>query len=144
MASAANIVRDQWFQWVKSLSRRSPTAGCRRRWADCIEELFESRLGVSRWNRLRVPASNLQAARESLEAIGEALRDPHVSMERAALAEVIRFVCDPTGVLYQGSAVSARWEALRIERLVWLPERINTSPEIPTLQERSPQMTQSG
>ncbi len=87
----------------------------------------------------------MQAARESLKAIGAALRDPQVAIDQPTLTGVIKFVCDPTGILYQGSPTSAQWEALRIERLIWLTECTNaTSAEISAVPERSPQMTQSG
>ncbi len=133
------------FPRLISLVHGIPTARRRRRWAACIDELFVPRLGVSGRGRLRIPEPNLQAARESLTAIGAALREPHVAIDQSTLTSVITFVCDPTGVLYQGSPTAAHWEALRIERLVWLTERANApSAEISAVQERSPQMTQFG
>lgn len=130
---------------LKSLGRRVPTSGRRRRWANCIDDLLVPRLGVSGRGRLCVPEPNLQAARESLSAIGAALRDPQVAIDQPTLTGVIKFVCDPTGVLYQGSPTSAQWEALRIERLVWLTERVDVaSAEISVVQKGSPQMTQLG
>ena len=130
---------------LKSLGRRVPRSSRRRRWANCIDDLSIPRLGVSGRGRLRVPEPNLQAARESLKAIGAALRDPQVAIDQPTLTGVIKFVCDPTGVLYQGSPTSAQWEALRIERLVWLTERTTAeSAESSALQERSPQTTHAG
>jgi hypothetical protein len=127
---------------LRSLRRQAPSARQRRRWADCIDNLLQPRLGVSRSGRLRVPEPNLRAARESLKAIMVALRDPGVAIDRPALASVITLVCDPTAVLYQGTPTSAHWEALRIERLLWLNERTDSAPaEVSTVLKPSHQVT---
>lgn len=129
---------------LKYLRSHAPSARQRRRWADCIDDVLQPRLGVSGPGRPRVPEPNLRTTRESLKAIAVALRDPGVAIDRAALTGVIKLVCDPTAVLYQGSPTSAQWEALRIERLLWLSGPTDSAPtEGSTVLKRSPQVTRS-